>query len=237
MTLKEVTHTLETLFEPLSIFLYGSMVRGDTNSQSDYEVGIIFNDNDYISRRELSKAVNSSMYRIYPFRLSEITNSSIDTPFQKNIFIRSLVSGNAKTLSGEAIIENLKKPVIRGTDIYEELSFNLGYAFSAMHTYRDGNLELTKSFLYKSCLYATRAYCMVIKKEICLGYGNVCDLSKTVSLPKEFEELIKFAYDLRCEKDIEFNDMYIYKNLTYINKYIFSELDKIITDKNAIILE
>ena len=102
--------------KPISIFVYGSQSNNSQNSKSDFEIGMIFADEQYVSRAEIRKKVPDKNYNIFPFRLSEIQNHTLDTPFQKSIYISSLLSGNSKTIYGENILENIKQPVITKQD-------------------------------------------------------------------------------------------------------------------------
>lgn len=70
-------------FIPYSIFIYGSSATNTKNNNSDCEIGIIFDDGNYINRERLNSLVEDKKTVIFPFRLSEILNYSIDTPFEK----------------------------------------------------------------------------------------------------------------------------------------------------------
>lgn len=95
--LNKVIDKLVKNFKPCSIFLYGSNATNSTNVNSDYEIGVIFDDDKYISRGQISNLVKSkTKYSIYPFRLSEIMNCDFDTPFQKTIYTNVLIDGGAK---------------------------------------------------------------------------------------------------------------------------------------------
>ncbi len=57
--------TLKTLeqFHPKSVFLYGSRGRGDAKPDSDYEIGVIFDDDKYVQRSDIHAAVTDSQVK------------------------------------------------------------------------------------------------------------------------------------------------------------------------------
>ncbi|MEI7603419.1 MAG: hypothetical protein WCJ19_00135 [bacterium] len=73
-------------FQPESIFNYGSRARTDCLDKSDYDIGVIFSDANFVSRMALKKAINLDGVSAYPFHLNDFKNGMIDTPFQKSIF-------------------------------------------------------------------------------------------------------------------------------------------------------
>lgn len=42
---------IESNFNPYAIFLYGSVATSTFNSKSDYEIGVIFKSDNYVSRK------------------------------------------------------------------------------------------------------------------------------------------------------------------------------------------
>jgi predicted nucleotidyltransferase len=123
MTLEQAVQTI-AIFQPKSIFLYGSQARGDVTSDSDVEIGVIVDTYTSLSRQQLKEAVNDPSYSIYPFNLSELLSYSIDTPFQKHFYLYELIV-SAKTLYGEPIIERLSLPKISLLDALQDTRFNL----------------------------------------------------------------------------------------------------------------
>jgi len=187
--LKEVVENLYTEFKPLSIFLYGSMATETNNSKSDYEVGIIFGTENYISRNILSKSVNNSNFSVYPFKKEELINYEIDTPFQNNIYILSLIK-SAKTLMGEEVIENLKNPNITTLDLLLDTRFNLGYALASVQNYKNGNIGLANELFYKSCLFATRNLIYSLTGNLEVSYNAIFEQSKKIGIPEEYQTLL-----------------------------------------------
>lgn len=222
----EFNQVMETLkqFNPISIFMYGSQANNSTNEDSDYEIGVVFSDDKYINRSTIKQQCPDKQYSIFPFKKSELLNHSIDTPFQKEIYIASLISGNAKTIYGEKIIENLSLPKIEKCELLMDSSFNLGYALSAVRLMKSGNIELANEFLYKSMFYATRNLIFAFKGKLISGYNNIYDQSKQLDIPSEYVALLELGYKLRNKQIAEVEDNMFYKNISYINKYVIPQI-------------
>ena len=220
---------LETIkeFKPISIFVYGSQASQSTNGKSDYEIGIIFDEKNYVNRKEIQRHIQDKNYNVFPFKLNEVQNGTIDTPFQKNIYLASMISGNAKTIYGEEIIEQLPMPKISKQDLLMDTSFNLGYALSAVRLMKENLLELAEEFFYKSMFYATRNLYFVKFKKVLSGYNNIFAHSKKLDMPQEYRELLEIGNKLRNEQSVEFDKSLYYKNISYINKFVISEIEKI----------
>lgn len=107
-----------------SIFLYGSRARADFLDESDYELGVIFQSENYISRSEIRTLVDDSRFSIYPFRRNEILNGTLDTPFQKTLYLWDIKT-TGKTLWGETIVEELVPPKIQLLDLLQDIRFCL----------------------------------------------------------------------------------------------------------------
>lgn len=227
---KEIIEILKAL-NPVSIFLYGSQATKTQNRKSDYEIGIIFCDDFYIHRNEIKKKICDNNYNVFPFKLSEIQNYTIDTPFQKNIYIASLINGNAKTIYGKKIIENLTIPKISKQDLLMDTSFNLGYALSAVRLMKENQTALANEFLYKSMFYATRNLIYCKHKTLLSGYSNIFEAAKTLDLPEDYKKLLEECYKLRNEELTQVDTSLFFKNISYINKLVIptitnSELTK-----------
>lgn len=207
-------------FNPISIFIYGSQANKTTNSKSDYEIGIIFNDDSYVSRKEIITKIVNSNYNIFPFKLSEIKSRTLDTPFQKDIFIASLICGNAKTVFGKKIIENLDMPKISKHNLLMDTSFNLGYAVSAVRLMKENILNMANEFLYKSMFYATRNLFYSKYQILLSGYNTIFEQSKKLNLPEEYQELLNIGYKIRNEEITEIDTYAYFKNISYINKFV-----------------
>jgi predicted nucleotidyltransferase len=71
-------------FSPKSVFVYGSRGWGDATPNSDYEIGVIFEDDKYVRRADIHAAVTNPKVKAYPFRWNELRNGSLDFLFQKS---------------------------------------------------------------------------------------------------------------------------------------------------------
>src|SRR3990167_6916324 len=107
VNLEKVLDDIESVCEPVSIFLYGSRARTDSTSFSDYEIGVLIPEDRYVGRSVVRGAVKDSRVSVYPFRLEQFQAGNPDTPFNKNIYMRELVD-SGKTLRGATIIEEMK---------------------------------------------------------------------------------------------------------------------------------
>ena len=70
-------------FSPRSIFIYGSRGRGDFTDDSDYEVGVVFNESTYVERAKIHAAITDPLVKVYPFKWEELVNGKLDFLFQK----------------------------------------------------------------------------------------------------------------------------------------------------------
>lgn len=213
-------------FNPISIFIYGSNANDSTNSKSDFEIGVIFKDDAYVQRKDIQSKILDKNYNVFPFKLNEIKQYNIDTPFQKKVYLASLVTGNAKTIYGKKIIENLECPKISNHDLLMDLSFNLGYALSSVRLIKEGINELANEFFYKSMFYATRDLYYAKFGVLINGYNNIYRVSKKLNLPKEFKELLKIGYKLRNEQKVDVDNLFYFRNISYINKYVIPVIEE-----------
>ena len=216
---KKILETLKS-FKPLSVFLYGSQANNNTNSKSDFEIGVIFDDKNYVSRQELQKSISNKNYNVFPFKLSEIKNCTFDTPFQKKIYLYSLITGHAKTIFGDKIIESLTLPKITKYDLLMDTSFNLGYAVAAVRLAKENVDSLAFELFYKSMFFATRNLFFAKFGVLLNEYTNIYKESYKLQLPTEYQELLNIGNKLRNEIVNEVDKKYLFKNISYINMYI-----------------
>lgn len=226
MKLEDVINLIVNKFEPYSIFLYGSKATNTDNVFSDYEIGIIFEDNKYKSRLEIKDLIKDIKYSIFPFKLSEVTQCLMDTPFQKEIYLNVLTRGGAKTIYGVSVLENLIPPQITKENLLADITFNLGIALSAVRVYKTNNNLLASELLYKSCFYATRDYIYYKFKKLCITYEEIYEFAISLDELKEFKELLQVAYDSRLTINNVIEEKYYYENISYINKFILVKLQK-----------
>lgn len=217
--LKKIIETCD----PVSVFLYGSRARADFLKRSDFEIGVLIPTDRYVSRSELKKAVGEDGINVYPFRLEDLKKGIIDTPFQKIIYLRELVSAG-KTLHGEKVVENMKAPAITVVDVMQDLRFNIGYALGALISHRNKDFKTASLEFYKSCLFGTRSFLILKKRKFALSYDEIFSLSKELNLDV-YSDLVKTAYKCRIGKT-KYSEMDIFQNISYLNKFIEPELMK-----------
>ncbi len=216
MEIKEIVSKLKK-FNPESIFLYGSRARTDFLDRSDYEIGIILKEENYVHRSELKKVINEKGVSVYPFRLNEIKNGTFDTPFSKKIYLKELIKG-AKTIFGDKIIETLKEPNIETIDLIREVGFSVGRAFDSMLCSRVGDKINANMFFYKSNLFGTRCLIILELKKFPIEFNDILKLSKELNIDKQYKDLIERAFESRKSGLYEENDLF--KNITYLNKIV-----------------
>ena len=220
MSIEQVIQIISTQ-NPVSIFLYGSRTRDDFLPESDYEVWVIFEESNYVSRGSLKELVNDSNFSIYPFKYNEIVNYELDTPFQKKIYMNDLIL-SWKTISWKKVIENLKAPKIMVLDLIQDIRFYIWCSLSAMISDRNWDKKTAKNQFYKSCLFGTRNLIILKEKTFPIWYKKIFEYSKKIDL-WEFGELVNNAFGVR-ENRIEYDWNNLFKNIKYLNKYIETEI-------------
>ena len=217
---KKIIEALEQ-FDPYSVFVYGSRGRGDHKPDSDYEIGVIFEDEKYVSRRVIHKVINLEKVRIYPFKLSAIKSGEIDTPFQKNIYMRELAEAG-KTISGEKIIENLESKKITTLDLIQRIRFDIGYALAAVLSDRSGDLETAHEEFSKSCLFGLNSLIILKLRKFIVGYDKIFELKNEVLDKEEYLDVVKIAYSLRGG-ETEIPSDAIFRNISFL-QYVENEI-------------
>lgn len=205
---------------PLSIFIYGSCATNSKNSKSDCEIGVIFDEKNYTKKNVIDNLINNKNYKIYPFKNNDLKEYDIDTPFEKNIYIYSLISGGAKTIFGQKIIENLTLPNIDKHNLLADIYFNLGYLLSAYRLFKFKNNQLSYELFYKAILFTTRDLIFFKTKKFVNGYNNIYKQSKKIIDEDNYNHILKLAIDLRNEKDVTLKENDYLDGISYINKYI-----------------
>ncbi len=221
---KKILSVLETIFEktkPVSIFLYGSRARRDFKRDSDYEIGIIYG-KFKTSRSELAKMHNLKNLVIYPFLLNEIINYELDTPFPKAIYLKELIE-TGKTILGEKILEKMEAPKIRTVDLIERTAFDIGSAMAAIRSFRNNDLVST-SINFKSALFGARVLEILKLKKFPYTYDEIYQVSQELELEKDYRELLDNAIKIRDKGKIE--EKYLYKNISFLNQVVMTEVKK-----------
>ncbi len=211
------------LCNPTSVFLYGSRARTDFLKRSDFEIGVLIPENRYFSRSDIKKYIDIPSVSIYTFKLEDFANGIIDTPFQKSVYLRELISAG-KTLYGEKVIERMKPPAITIIDLMQDLRFNIGYALASIISHRNHDPKTTSLEFYKSCLFGTRNLVLLKKRKFALTYDEIFLLSKEINLDIYFD-LVNTAYQCRLGKT-KYSEIDLFKNISYLNKFIEPELVK-----------
>lgn len=212
-----IDEVLATLgqFNPKSVFLYGSRARRDFTPVSDYEVGIIFDSQYYVNRSSIHEAIKTPKVRVYPFKWDELLHGTFDTPFQKPIHLREIITGG-RTIAGEHIIEQLPPPPITTFDLVQRIRFDIGYSLAAILSMRSGDIATCHDEFSKSCLFGVRCLEILELRVFPVGYDEIYELSSKVATQPEFVEVIKSAYGLRQEgKDVK-SDI-IFQNISLLN--------------------
>ena len=206
-------------YNPISIFLYGSRARTDATEGSDYELGVLFKESEYIKRSVLNEGISETI-SIYPFKLEEVTRGSIDTPFNKNIYLHELKK-TGETLFGEDVIKTIEPPAITTLDVLADTQFNLGRALSAVITHRDGSIKTAEELFSKSCLFAVRAFIIYRTRKLCSTYDEVVSSAKNLDLG-EFSDLPQKALEVRKNALYDPNDLF--RNISLLNQICIPQI-------------
>jgi len=187
--------------EPVSIFLYGSMVRDDFENDSDYEVGIIYERDKKMSRQKLSEFYNYKNVKIYPFILEELENGEINTPFPKAIYLQTLLQ----------------------EDLLESVVFCLGRAYSAVVSSRQNDWVTVRDNFTKSAFYGLQILVFIKTGELIFSYKKIQEKSKDL-LPEEYKELIDHVIEVR-KGNVVVNTSLLYKNISFLNKVVLKAIN------------
>lgn len=193
-------------FSPISIFVYGSRAREDFLDESDYEIGVIFDEGSRARRSELAEVAPEGCM-IYPFTAQGIHSGMIDTPFQPHIFLREL-SIASRTVWGERVVEGLFPPPIRLFDIAEDVRFHAGLALAALISMRNGDSISASWFFYKSCLYSMRAALILHEGEFLVNYEDIAARTEA--------DLPRIALDIRHGRTT-LSQQDVFRNISFIN--------------------
>ena len=218
--LSKVCDKLEKL-NPKSAFLYGSRAREDYLKNSDYEIGVLFSKKDYLSRSELKVIFEKyKNFNIYPFEYKKFIKGEIDTPFQKNIYLKEII-GEGKTIVGDEIIENMKSPEICVLDLVQDIRFNIGRSLDSVICKREGSNKIATPIFSKSCLFGTRDLIILKLKKFPVSYDEIYKLSKKLNLG-EYKKVVENAYRIRKGEKVQKNNLF--KNISYLNQFVEKEI-------------
>ena len=226
--LEKVLDELEK-HNPVSIFLYGSRARTDATDESDYELGVLFPEHQYVKRSLLKEGMPDNV-SVYPFKLEEFKIGNPDTPFNKNIYLQE-IKKSGKTLRGEKVIEGMQVSAVTVLDVLMDVQFNLGYALGAVVAHRNESPETARMLFYKSCLFATRSLVVLKQKTLPTTYDEIVSVAQKLELG-EFADLPQKALEVRKGAQLEPNDLF--RNISFINQVIIPQIQSSDSDEELI---
>lgn len=219
--IKEILKKIINLSKPVSIFLYGSMARGDFESDSDYEIGIVYKAMNKLSRQEIKELNKYDNVKIYPFVYEELNKGEIDTPFPKYFYLRT-ISENSKNLFGKKIEKIVNLPKLNKQDLFESIGFCMGRAYSAVVSSRQNDLASVKDGFTKSGLYGLQLLIMAKTGQFVSSYNELKQKSKNF-IPEEFSELVNNIIDTR-KGIVTIQLPLLYKNISFLNKVVLQAI-------------
>ncbi len=217
---KTISDTINALsqLKPKSIFLYGSRGRGDAKSDSDYEIGIIFDDDKYVQRSVIHAAITNPNVKAYPFKWGELSNGTFSHVFQKSIHLREIIKGG-RTITGEHLVEQIPPLPITTLDLIQRLRFDLGQALAALLSYRAADMQTSMEEFSKSCLFGLRCLEILELKTFPVGYQEIYELSRDVIKEPQYREVIDAAYGQRIGEKIPSIDI-LFENISLLDTFI-----------------
>ena len=217
--LKQIIDKIIKISNPVSIFLYGSRAKGDYTDESDYEIGIVYKSiEDKPDLQTIQKCLDDSTVSAYPFILKDLYECTIDTPFQKKIFIYELKK-IAKTIFGEDILGQIDLPIITKTDIVEDVRFYVGLSLASIISDRNGDQVTARDLFYKSCLFGLRDLIYLQKGLLPTNYKSIYIEGQDLSIPENYKILTRKAIDVR-ENKCDYDRSDLYQNISFLNNYI-----------------
>lgn len=215
-----VTSTIQALakFNPKSVFLYGSRGRGDFLPDSDYEVGLIFDNDKYVQRSDIHAAITNPNVKAYPFKWGELSQGTFSHVFQKSLYLREIIKGT-KTISGEDLIAQILPPPITTLDLIQRVRFDIGMSLAAILSFRSGDLPTGMEEFSKACFFGVRSLEILELKVFPLGYEEIYRLSSKVVKEPEYLEVIEAAHTLR-KKGTTAGINILFKNVSLLDSLI-----------------
>ncbi|HCC32185.1 MAG TPA: hypothetical protein DEQ03_19370 [Marinilabiliales bacterium] len=216
-----IQKVLEKIFTDtlsLCIFLYGSMSRGDSVSESDYEIGVIYQKDSKVSRSTLSTYHQFDNLKIYPFSLEDLQNNSLDTPFPRSLYLLQLIN-NAQVLFGENVFNNINKPVLNSSDLIEVVAFSLGRAYAAVVSSRQNDTIAVIDNLTKSFLYSLQTLVFVKTGKIIYSYHELKNQVPNLNIPAEYTQLASHVFAVRSGETLPDPNL-LFKNISFLNQFV-----------------
>lgn len=232
--IEDVFDKIVSVASPVSVFVYGSRARGDFKEDSDWEVGVLFERDKKWERRELKQLHTLANLNLYPFVYEDFVEYSLDTPFPRAVYLRELLEG-AKTVRGRQVVEKMKPPAIRVSDLLEEGTFQIAYALAAVLSSRREDWVTTSIEFVKSVLFGARVLEILDLKKFPLEYGQIADTARELGLELQFRGLIKHAIDVRHGEKV--NPIQLYANITFLNQVVLQRVRDELKNGNRVILK
>lgn len=195
-----IAETLASLaqFNPKSVFMCGSRGRQEFKPESNYEIGVIFDDEKYVQRSDTHAAISNPDVKAYPFKWGELVSSTFGHVFQKSINLQEIIRGG-QIIAGEHLSGQIPPPPITTLDLIQRIRFDIGMALAALLSFRAGDVQTSMEEFSKSCLFGLRCLVILELKTFPVGYDEIYELSsKVVSEPKHLA-VIEAAYAQRKE--------------------------------------
>lgn len=219
-----ITATLQTLaqFNPKSVFLYGSRARTDFTPDSDYEIGIIFDDDKYVPMSDIHAAITDPKVKVYPFKWDELLHSTFHWLFQKPLFVREIVR-SGRTIAGEHLVEQIPPLPITTLDLVQDIRFYVARALDALLSSRSGDTQTSMDLFSKSCFFGLRDLEILELKTFPIGYDEIYNLSARVITEPEHRKVIEAAHVFRKEGKPASMDI-LYENISLLDSFIEPKL-------------
>ena len=215
-------------YYPVSVFIFGSRARNDNHERSDWEIGVIFDEQYFLSKETLDALVSPpENIHLYPYRYNILLEGKIEAPFPQAMFLTEILL-TGKTIYGKKVVETLPLPLITPTDLLEEINFSLARATDAIVAYQNKNEIVARKLFWKSCLFGTRALILLYLKRFPCDYKEIVELSTKVGTEREIKIVMR-AYQARNQK------IFISVNMLYQNLFYLTSIREIIYSYSKII--
>lgn len=185
---------------------------------SDYEIGVIFDDDKYVQRSDIHAAISNPNVKAYPFKWEELLHGTFGHVFQKSIYLREIiVSGH--TIAGEQLVEQIPPPSITTLDLIQRLHFDIGMALASLLSFRAGDTQTSMEEFSKSCFFGVRCLEILELKTFPVGYDEIYELSAKIITDPEQRAVLEAAYAVRKGQAVENIDI-LFNNISLLDSYI-----------------
>ncbi|HPR99544.1 MAG TPA: nucleotidyltransferase domain-containing protein [Candidatus Woesebacteria bacterium] len=208
---------------PVSIFLYGSMSRNDFVEGSDYEIGVIYEEDKRWTRQRLRDLHSFENVKIYPFVKEELLRGEIDTPFPKLIYLHGLLH-DSLILYGQKLEDIIKVTKISKDDLLEAVGFCLGRAYSAVVSSRQKDWIAVRDNFTKSSLYGFQILIFLKTGKLVFSYKEIEEKAGNL-IEVEYRDLFNHVMQVR-KNDAAIETSLLYKNISFLNKSILKAIRK-----------